>query len=115
MYCSVANTSNRNIELVSYLNSTDNWHLVIKKLDFSIYENYNQYNGHEYLDLCQGEEPKKELYYYKSSYLTELFTPVFGNFDLFLINNNEIKTLSDFDFNKEKKQENLYFQINLVI
>ena len=74
-----------NNRIFIYLNSTDNWHLVIKKLDFSIYENYNQYNGHEYLDLCQGEEPKKELYYYKSSYLTELFTPVFGNFDLFLL------------------------------
>ena len=98
-----------NNRIFIYLNSTDNWHLVIKKLDFSIYENYNQYNGHEYLDLCQGEEPKKELYYYKSSYLTELFTPVFGNFDLFFINNNEIKTLSDFDFNKVKETREFIF------
>jgi hypothetical protein len=89
-----------NKRIFIYLNSTDNWHLVIKKLNFLIKENDYIINGHEYLDLCQGEEPKKELYLYKSYYLTELFIPVFGNFDLFFINNDEIKTLSNFDFSK---------------
>ena len=48
-----------------YLNSTDIWHLFIKKFNFSIIENnYLGKTGNEYLDLCQGEEPKTELYYY---------------------------------------------------
>ena len=89
-----------NNRIFIYLNSTDNWNLIIKKLNFSIKENDYRYNGHEYFDLCQGEEPKNELYYYKSSLVEELFIPVFGNFDLFFINKDEVKTLSDFDFSK---------------
>ena len=61
-------------------------------------------DGHEYYDLCQGEESKKEIYFHKSySDFIELFTPVFGSFDSFFIEDEEIKTLSDFDFNKAKE------------
>ena len=83
-----------------YLNSSDTWNLEIKKLNFTIFENVYSRPGHEYINLCQGEEPKKELYYYKSrKELLEFFTPVFGNFDIFIIKEENIKTLSDFNFN----------------
>ena len=94
-----------------YLNSTDNYHIVIKKFNFSIIErSFGRFliKGHEYLSLCQGEEPKTEFYYYRkfssySSGLIEFFTPVFGNFDSFLIDEQDIKTLSDFNFNNPNK------------
>jgi hypothetical protein len=38
-----------NKRIFIYLNSTDNWHLVIKKLNFLIKENDYKSNGHEYL------------------------------------------------------------------
>ena len=85
-----------------HLNSTDTYQIVIKRFNFSIIQNKRTSKiGHEYLSLCQGEEPKTELYYYKSRIiLNELFTPVFGNFDSFYIKESNIKTLSDFDFRK---------------
>ena len=85
-----------------HLNSTDTYQIVIKRFNFSIIQNKRTSKiGHEYLSLCQGEEPKTELYYYKSRIiLNELFTPVFGNFDSFNIKESNIKTLSDFDFRK---------------
>ena len=92
-----------NKRIFIYLNSTDSYHLLIKKYNFSISENDYSSNGHKYLELCQGEEPKTELYYYKSQSIIEMFSPVFGNFDLFFINKDEIKTLSDFDFSKINK------------
>ena len=98
-------THNENKPLINkrifiYLNSTDSYHFVIKKYNFSISENDYSSNGNEFLDLCQGEEPKTEFYYYKSKSIIELFIPVIGNFDLFFINKDDIKTLSDFDFSK---------------
>jgi len=89
-----------NKRIFIYLNSTDTWNFVIKKFNFSIKENDYGTSGHEYLDLCQGEEPKTELYYYKSHFITELFTSVFGNFYLYFINEGKIKALSNFDFSK---------------
>ena len=105
IYISKQNEKNAliNKRIFIYLNSTDNYNLVIKKLNFSIYENDYNKNGHEYHDLCQGEEPKTELYYYKSRNTIELFTPVFGSFDLFFIDQDNIKTLSNFDFSKNIK------------
>ena len=93
-----------------YLNSTDTYQIVIKRFNFSIIEkNAKIENGKEYLSLCQGEEPKTEFYYYMKyrylsySKLLEFFTPVFGNFDLLFIKEQDIKTLSDFDFNNPNK------------
>ena len=84
-----------------YLNSTDVWNFVIKRFNFSIFESMRTYPGHEYFELCQGEKPKTEKYFYKSShYIYELFTPVFGNINSFFIEESEIRTLSDFDFSK---------------
>ena len=61
-------------------------------------------DGYNYYDLCQGEESKKEIYFYKRIPRTlQIFTPVFGSFDSFFIEETEIKTLSDFDFNKAKQ------------
>ena len=94
-----------------YLNSTDIWHLVVKKFNFSIIDNKNHVRfGNEYLDLCQGEEPKTELYYYIDKHSYELFTPVFGNFDAIFIKESEIKTLSDFNFNKTKETNIFIFK-----
>ena len=82
-----------------YLNSTSDYQIMIKKFNFSIIQKDISEQGHEYLSLCQGEEPKEELYYYKSrNILIELFTPVFGSFDSFIIKESDIKTLSDLDF-----------------
>jgi len=93
-----------------YLNSTEAYQIVIKRFNFSIIENEDKMmHGHEYISLCQGEDPKTEFYYFKKyqSYeltkILEFFTPVFGNFDLFFIKYSDIKTLSDFDFNNPKK------------
>jgi len=82
-----------------YFNSTEECHFMIKKFNFSIIEKQHTSTGHEYLSLCHGEEPNKELYYYKSNYISELFTPVYGNFDSFYINEGKIKSISDLDFN----------------
>ena len=71
-----------------YLNSTDTYQIVIKRFNFSIIEKEKKIDhGKEYISLCQGEEPKTEFYYYmKYNYkIMEFFTPVFGNFDSFLL------------------------------
>ena len=100
---------------IVYLNSTDEWNLVIKSLNFSFIEkSLDGYDGYDYIYLCQGEEPKTEFYYYKSNDELEYFTSVFGTFDSFFIDREEMKTISDFDFNKAKKKM-LYFKSNLVI
>ena len=60
----------------------------------------------EYFQLCQGDNSLSELYFYISSYEgigKELFTSVFGKFDAFYIKEEEIKNLSDFDFDKIKE------------
>lgn len=49
-----------------YLNSTDYYHFVVKNFNFSIIESEYNFRGQDYIDLCLGEEPKTELYYYKS-------------------------------------------------
>ena len=88
-----------------YLNSTDEWNFSIKRFNFSFIEKANSiFKGNDYIDLCQGEESKKEFYYYKNNNKFEIFTPVFGNFDSFYINKSEIKTISDFDFDKAKEK-----------
>jgi len=60
IYISKQNENNAliNKRIFIYLNSTDIWHFVIKKFNFSISENDYSSNGNEFLDLCQGEEPK---------------------------------------------------------
>ena len=89
-----------------YLNSTDYYHFVVNNFNFSIIESEYNSRGQDYIDLCQGEEPKTELYYYKSSdSFIELFTPVIGNFDSYFINEDKIKTLSDFDFSKNSEKK----------
>jgi len=91
-----------------YLNSTDKYKIVIKRFNFSIIEKEKGVShGHEYISLCQGEDPKTEFYYYKEyqfySNVLEFFTPVFGNFDSFFIKHQDINTLSDFDFSNPNK------------
>ena len=70
-----------------HLNSTDTYQIVIKRFNFSIIQNKRTSKiGHEYLSLCQGEEPKTELYYYKSRIiLNELFTQFLEILILFLL------------------------------
>jgi len=85
-----------------YLNSEDSWKFVFKKFNFSIIESDVSEPGHEFISLCQGEEPKTELYYYKSNDdLIEFFKPVYGNFDFSISVEKYIKTISNFDFNYE--------------
>ena len=71
----------------------------------------------EYFQLCQGENTLNELYFYTSinvvGYSEELFTSVFGDFESYYINEEDIKTLSDFDFNKIK-EKNFYYTYKKV-
>ena len=87
-----------------FLDTTDDWNFEIKRFNFTIITIMELSDGYNYYDLCQGEESKKEIYFYKRIPRTlQVFTPVFGSFDSFFIEETEIKTLSDFDFNKAKQ------------
>ena len=89
-----------------YLDSTDEWNFVIKRFNFSFTEKtLGIFKGNDYIDLCKGEEPKTEFYYYKNNDKLEILTPVFGYFDSFYIDKSEIKTISDFDFSKAKEKD----------
>ena len=89
-----------------FFNATDDdRYLKIQKFNYSIFDNNNKYSDShldsEYFQLCQGESTHKELYLYiDNEGKDSIITPVFGNYDSYFINENEIKTLSDFDFNK---------------
>ena len=81
----------------------DDIYLKILKFNYSIFANkdYSSPLDYEYFQLCQGESTHKELYLYiEKEHKDSIITPVFGNYDSYFINENEIKTLTDLDFNK---------------
>ena len=96
--------------IIIYINSNNNILFEVKKFNYSIFQTNTGYDF-EYFQLCQGDNSLSELYFYISSYEgigKELFTSVFGKFDAFYIKEEEIKNLSDFDFDKIK--ENNFYQ-----
>ena len=101
-----------------YFNSNSTKFLKFENFNFSIL-NINEYYYYssstilQYFQLCQGNESLKELYFYLSYKILGkiiLFTPVFGSYDTFFIQEKEIKALSDFNFNNNNMQEIIFVQ-----
>ena len=84
-------------------NTTDNIDFKVTKFNFPIlkqtYDERNPYSN-EYFQMCQGESTLKEIYFYIGKAEYEIFTPVFGKYNAYFIKEEEIKSLSDLDFNK---------------
>ena len=105
-----------NKKALIYFNMNDDFKLEIKKYNYPIlnlefddeeFHNFKDIKMNEYLQLCQGDESKDELYYYINNNNIydgiEVFEPIFGNIQSYFIEENDIKTLSDFDFDKIKE------------
>ena len=85
-----------------FFNTTENIYFKVQKFNFSILQIYfSSYKPlkYEYFQLCQDKDTNKELYFY-IEISNEIFIPIFGNYDSFFIYEEEIKNLSDLDFNK---------------
>ena len=86
---------------------------AIKKYNYPIFFSDMASTYHEFFQLCQGENPTNEIYFYVAEigliFGRELFLPVFGSFDSYFINERDINNLSDFDF--EKIKEPNFYQI----
>ena len=91
-------------------NSKNESTFEIKKLNYPILNEKSDrhYTKDQYFQLCQGNNSYNELYFHinneiyfeKGSEHPEAFNSIFGNYDSFFINEDNIKTISDFDFNK---------------
>ena len=100
-----------------FFNSTDEVHFQVKKLNHPIiYPFINGFKSNvEYYQLCEGDDTPNELYFYYSVYekysnyilKQDLFIPVFGNFESYFIEEDEIRDISDLDF--EKLGKNKFF------
>ena len=100
-------------------NTSDYISITFQKFNFYILsQNFGDIIlNKQYLQICQGNNSPKELYFYVNNDKKEnrynyidIFIPVLGNYDSFFINEKEIKTLSDFNFNNIK--ESNFFQIS---
>ena len=99
--------------IIIYINSTNNILFEVKKYNYSIFKaDIDSKPDFEYFQLCQGNNSLNELYFWITANIVDdgedLFTSVFGHFDSFYIKEEEIKNLSDFDFDKIK--ENNFYQ-----
>ena len=91
---------------IIYFNSTNEILFQIKKYNYPIFYNDFYFNNlvpnEEFFQLCQGENTLNELYFYITvnsfNENEDLFKPVFGSLDVYYIKEEEIKTLSDFNF-----------------
>ena len=103
-------------------NKTGYVNFNVQKFNYSIFkqshDNSNPYS-YEYFQICQGESTLKELYFYINKPNNEIFTAVFGKYDAYFIQESEIKSLSDFDFNKiaetnffQKSKDNGFLKIS---
>ena len=85
----------------------------IKKYNYPIFFREWDQTDYEFFQLCQGENPTNEIYFYIEEisplFGQELFLPVFGSFDSYYISVLDINNLSDFDF--EKIKEPNFYQI----
>ena len=93
---------------IIFFNSTGEIKFEIKKYDYPIFFK-NSYYSHneEFFQMCQGENPTNELYFYledKSLFSErQLFLPVFGSFQGYYIKEEDAQQLSDIDFDKIKE------------
>ena len=135
-YLNLFITNQNNIEFhynkkaLIYFNSKEKSLFRVKKYGHSFFyvkDGFNSPSYNEYFQLCQGEDSPKELYFYNSNYYRYpygfkycYFSSVFGNINTYFIKDNNIKKLSDLDFDKSEannvdffKGENIgYFKIN---
>ena len=94
------------------LNTNKKILLEIKKFNYPIFwRGEHSRTNDEFFQLCQGENPSNELYFFieskNSDIYPDLFLPIFGSFDSYFIKEEDIHNLSDFDF---EKKEPKYFQ-----
>jgi len=115
-----------NKKALIYFNTNEEFKLEIKKFNYPIlnlefddeeYYNFKDIKMSEYLQLCQDDEPKNELYYYINNNNIydgmEVFEPIFGEIQSYFIEEKDIKSLSDFDFDKIK-ETNFYKTNNKI-
>ena len=86
----------------------------IKKFNYPIFLRYlYSAPNDEFFQLCQGENPSNELYFYvEENFIhirNELFIPVFGTFYSYYIIEEDIHNLLELDF--EKREIVNYYQI----
>ena len=91
-----------------YFNSNSGTLFHVKKYNYSIFNNIDKISdlisNADYYQLCQGEDTPNELFFYniennKKSQI-DFFSSVFGNFNTYFIKKNNIKKLSDLNFDK---------------
>ena len=97
-------------KIIIEFNSKNKILFEIKKFNYPIFSKKLYYfPTHEFFQLCQEENASNELYFYieKDNSLIlrqkQIFLPVFGSFDSYYIIEENIKNLSDFDFDKIKE------------
>lgn len=88
-----------------YFNTSDSLFFKVQNFNFSIFYHYTIIHPYQYFQMCQGSNTPKELYFYVNSGIEEkkIFTPIFGSYDSYFINEEKIKVLSDFNFNDKRK------------
>ena len=97
-------------KIIIEFNSKNKILFEIKRFNYPIFSKKLYYfPNDEFFQLCQGENTSNELYFYiekdNSAIIMEkqIFLPVFGSFDSYYIIEENIKNLSDFDFDKIKE------------
>jgi uncharacterized protein YrzB (UPF0473 family) len=110
----ITTTNNKSPEIFKRmfikLNTNRKILLEIKKFNYPIFwrGKYSPTND-EFFQLCQGENPSNELYFFIAENYNikpELFLPIFGSFDSYFIKEEDIHNLSDLDF--ENKTPNCF-------
>ena len=97
-----------------YFNSTNNINFRVQKFNFPIFSAHINARKPqiEYFDLCQGNNSPKELYFYYDSSWYEIFSSVFGDFNSYFINENDLQSISDLNFEQIEKNNFNYFTNN---
>ena len=96
-----------------YINSNKFIFLKFQNFNFTIYNFHVSNYFLQYFPICTGGNSPKELYFYLSYRILDkimMFTPVFGNYDIFFIHEKEMKDLSDFNFNNNNKRDTIFIQ-----
>lgn len=84
--------------------SSQNYSLLeIKKFNYTIYKDTSKFKA--YFQLCQGKDFKNELIIYISNKYESIYPKIFGKYNISFIDTNNIKNLSDLDFNNIKENK----------
>ena len=94
-------------KMIIKINSNKAILFEIKKFDYPIFwRDLFPITNDEFFQLCQGENPSSELYFYVEEEFihirNELFLPVFGSFYSYYIIEEDIHNLLEFDFEKRE-------------